>query len=269
GDDGLVYVSRDDGKTWANVTSNIPNFPDWGTVRCIETSTTDAGTAYLVADSHRLSDFRPYLWKTTDFGKTWVSLSDSLPRDEYLHVVRCDPKKKNLLYAGSEQGVWFSRNDGKSWERLKLNLPTVAVHDLVVKGDDLVVGTMGRSIWILDDLTPIREWSSTASAKKAHLFAPPGAIRWRQYGKPAADFDHNALKNPPGAVTFTYYLPSKPAKPISLEILNKDGKRVALLESKEEKNSDEPPDMGAYEGREERKKPLPTKAGINRYAWDL
>src|SRR5262249_16691405 len=113
-DDGLVHVSRDDGKTWTDVTANIPDMPDWGTVRCIEPSLRDAGTVYLVADAHRLGDFKPYLWKTTDFGKTWTKLMDSLPRDEYLHVVRCDPKKKSLLFAGSEQGIWFSRNDGKS-----------------------------------------------------------------------------------------------------------------------------------------------------------
>src|SRR5262249_53631232 len=165
-DDGLVHVTRDDGKTWVNVTANVPGLPDWATIRAIEPSSTDAGTAYLVADAHRLSDFRPYLWKTTDFGKTWVSLTEELPADEYLHVVRCDPKKKGLLYAGGERGLWLSADDGKTWQRLKLNLPTVAVHDIIVKGDDLVLGTMGRSAWILDDLTPIREWGASVKAKK-------------------------------------------------------------------------------------------------------
>jgi photosystem II stability/assembly factor-like uncharacterized protein len=268
-DDGLVHVSRDDGKSWTNVTANLPDLPDWGTIRCIEPSWIEAGTAYLVADAHRLGDFKPYLWKTTDFGKTWSALSKGLPRDEYLHVIRCDPKKKNLLYAGSEQGVWLSRDDGKSWERLKLNLPTVAVHDLVVKGDDLVVGTMGRSIWILDDLAPIRQWSPNIAAKKANLFAPPAAIRWRHHGTPAGDFDRNALQNPPGAALLTYSLAGKPDKPITLEILTKDGKRVALLKSKEDKKTEDPDDVGAYEGREEKKKPLPAKPGVNRYAWDL
>lgn len=268
-DDGLVHVSRDDGKTWTNVTSNMASMPDWGTVRSIEPSPTEAGTAYVVADAHRMSDFRPYLWQTTDFGKTWTSLSDTLPRDEYLHVVRCDPKKKGMLYVGSEQGIWFSRDDGKTWERLKLNLPCVAVHDLVVKDNDLVVGTMGRSIWILDDLTPVREWSPELATRKVNLFPPPPVTRWRPYGTPAGDFDRTALENPPGGAIITYSLAKKPGKPITLEILDAEGKRVALRESKEEKKAEEPTDVGSYGDADDKKKPLPVEPGVNRIAWDL
>ena len=142
-----------------------PASPIRGPWPAIEASRFDAGTAYVVVDAHRLDDMRPYLFKTTDYGKTWRSLSADLPPDVYLHAVREDPKKKGLLYLGTERGVMLSRDDGATWEPLTLNLPTVAVHDLVVKGDDLVVGTHGRSIWILDDLTPIREMSTDVKSK--------------------------------------------------------------------------------------------------------
>src|SRR5262249_31695046 len=151
------HVSRDGGKQWDNVTPSIPGMPEWGTVCCIEPSYFDAGTAYVVVDAHRLDDMRPYLFKTNDYGKTWDKLTAKMPGDVYLHSVREDPKHKGLLFAGTERGVIFSHDDGASWRELKLNLPTVAVHDLVVKDNDLVVGTTGRSIWIFDDLTAIRD----------------------------------------------------------------------------------------------------------------
>lgn len=263
-DDGLVHVSKDDGKTWENVTANVPELPDWGTVTCVEPSPFDAGTAYLVVEAHRMSDFRPHLWATADFGNTWRRLSTGLPANEYLHVVRCDPKKKGQLYVGSERGVWFSANDGAEWHRLRLNLPTVAVHDLVVKGDDLVVGTMGRSIWILDDLTPVREWPAP---KKLHLFTPLPAVRWRLYGTPASDFERSPGQNPPYGAEISYVLPAKPSGVVKLQILDAMGVQVAELESKEEEKKDE--DLGAYGGDQDKKKPIPTAVGVNRVAWDL
>ncbi|HET8623185.1 MAG TPA: glycosyl hydrolase, partial [Gemmatimonadales bacterium] len=160
-DDGLVHVSRDAGKSWTNVTKNVPGLPEWGTVSMIEASPFDAGTAYLVVDAHRLDDMRPYLWKTTDYGRSWKRLGASLPQDVYLHVIREDPARRGLLYAGTERGVSYSTDDGATWQALRLGLPTVAVHDLRVKNNDLVVGTHGRSIWIFDDLTPIREMSAS------------------------------------------------------------------------------------------------------------
>ncbi|HLZ10361.1 MAG TPA: glycosyl hydrolase, partial [Chloroflexota bacterium] len=274
-DDGLVHVSRNDGKTWVNVTPNIAHVPDWGTVCCIEPSPSDGGTAYVVVRDYRMGDFRPYLWKTSDYGKSWVSLTDSdasarsFPSDEYLHVIRCDPAKKGLLYAGSEKGVWFSNDDGKNWRRLRLNLPTVAVHDLVVKNDNLVVGTMGRSAWILDDLAPVREWTPVLAGKKAQLFSPPAATRWRYFHSPAADFARSTGENPPAGALVTYYLGSKPKK-VTLEILDKDGKPITKLESKDEKKDkdekDAPEDLGSYSEHEPRKKPLPIEVGMNRFA---
>src|SRR5262249_6471780 len=153
--------------------------PEWGTVCCIEPSPFSADTAYVVVDAHKLDDMKPYLFRTTDGGKTWQGLSDKLPRNVHLHVVREDPKRKGLLFLGSEKGVLSSTDDGASWQALKLNLPTVGVTDLKVKDNDLVVGTNGRSIWVLDDLTPLREMSPTVAAQDVYLFPARDAIRYR------------------------------------------------------------------------------------------
>src|SRR5262249_30509296 len=146
-------------KKWENVTVGLTKvgLPEWGTVVCIEPSPFDATVAYVVVDAHRLDDRKPYLFKTSDGGKTWKSLTGKMPEDGFLNVVREDPKRRGMLYVGTERGIVFSTDDGTTWERLKLNLPTVRVTDLVVKDDDLVVGTNGRSIWIFDDLTPLRQ----------------------------------------------------------------------------------------------------------------
>jgi photosystem II stability/assembly factor-like uncharacterized protein len=260
-DDGLVHISRDDGKTWSNVTVGIADMPDWGTVQCIEAGRFDGGTAYVVIDNHRMSDFAPHIWKTVDFGKTWKSISEGLPKDEYLHVVREDPKQKNLLYAGSEKSVYFSRDGGSTWKPLQLNLPTVAVHDLQVKIDDLVVGTMGRSIWILDDLTAVRQ------TKAGALYPPRTVYRWRYFGALTVPQDKSAGDNPPKGALIFFHLPKKPSKPATLEILDAAGKRVTLFESKnkEEKDNEEGEDAAP----KPKKLSLPIDKGLNRVVWDL
>jgi photosystem II stability/assembly factor-like uncharacterized protein len=172
-DDGLVHVTRDGGRNWTLVSASMPGFPEWGTISLIEPSPFAAATAYVVVDAHRLDDMRPYLYKTDDYGGTWRRLDAKLPQDVYLHAVREDPAKRGQLYLGTERGVMFSSDDGVTWRALRLNLPTVAVHDLVVKGDDLVVGTHGRSIWILDDLQPVREFTDRIAKTPVHLFPSP------------------------------------------------------------------------------------------------
>lgn len=292
-DDGLVHVSTDGGQNWKNVTKNIPGIPEWGTVSCIEASRFQAGTAYIVVDNHRLDDMKPYLYKTTDYGQTWESLSGKLPSDVYLHVVREDPKKQGGLFVGTERGVAYSTDGGAMWQQLKLNLPTVAVHDLVVKGDDLVVGTNGRSIWILDDLTPIRELSETTN-KDIHLFTSLPAIRWRYHGPVSSVGDQGVGKNPPEGAILHYFLKQKPKNPITLEILDGSGAVVQTFKSKkkdEDKEEKETPVRAAAEkdqilppleededeGSEDdpdrsysSKKPkLTTDPGVHRLAWDL
>jgi photosystem II stability/assembly factor-like uncharacterized protein len=266
-DDGLVHVSQDQSYTWKNVTSNVPDIPDWGSVWCIEASPHAEATAYLVVDAHRLDDYQPHLWKTNDFGESWVEITNGLPSDEYVRVVREDPKKKGHLYVGTERQVWHSPDAGKSWHPLKLNMPTVAVSDLVIKDDDLVVGTQGRSIWILDDLTPIREWSKAVENKSAHAFSSAAAIRWHRHGS-VSDIQHvGPGDNPPTGVTISYYLKDKAKKPLMLEVLNEKNVRVAKIDAKEKKPGVDEEDDDA--NTEPIKIEMPGDKGINRLTWDL
>jgi photosystem II stability/assembly factor-like uncharacterized protein len=264
-DDGLVHVTRDDGKQWTNVTGAMPGFPEWGTVSAIETSPFDAATAYVVVDAHRMDDTRPYLYKTSNYGTSWRRLDGGLPRDEYLHVVREDPSKKGLLYVGTERGVMFSSDDGNHWERLQLNLPTVPVHDLAVKDDDLVVGTHGRSIWILDDLQPIREMNETIAAAAVHLFPVADATRWRFGGGSYAD-RHARFDNPPAGATIYYFLEDKPQGELRIDILAADGRVVRSLSSVPRE-----PDYSSEEDDPEdfKKAALAVEPGVQRAVWDL
>jgi hypothetical protein len=263
-DDGLVHVTRDGGAHWGDVTPNLRGLPEWATISLIEPSPRDAGSAYVVADAHRLDDMHPYLWKTTDYGQSWRSLAKSLPADLYLHAVREDPAREGLLYAGTERGVWYSTDDGESWKALPLQMPPAAVHDLVVKGNDLVVGTHGRSVWIFDDLTPIREWSPAMGSERVHLFTPSPAIRWRYdvAGKTAGRSD-----NPPAGAVIYYYLKDKPGKEVTLTVTDADGRVVRTLRS-----TAEPPDapQGDPDGYAEAPKPdLAVDPGVQRAVWDF
>ncbi len=268
-DDGYVHVKRNGGE-WANVTDNIKDIPEWGTVRCIEPSPAAAGTAYLVVDAHRLDDTKPYLWKTADFGKTWTRLTKNLPGDDYLHVVRCDPRKEGVLYLGTETGVRYSTDDGATWRKLKLNLPTVAVSDLKVKGDALVLGTNGRSAWILDDLTPVREMSDEVLKKDVHLFAVPPATAWHLGHKLDEKFFGKGFENPPPGALVTYFLKEGTRRKIKLNVLDKNGDRVRTLSSEEEDPPARPvPDEGDYSKPRPKPVRLPREPGLHRVFWDL
>lgn len=266
-DDGLVHVSQDASYTWKNVTANVPELPDWGSVWCIEASPHDEATAYLVVANHRMDDYRPHVWKTTDFGETWTKIVEDLPNDEFVRVVRADPKKRGHLYLGTDKQVWHSDDGGLSWDPLKLNMPTVAVTDLVIKDNDLVVATQGRSIWILDDLTPIREWSKAIKDKNGHAFTPPPVLRWSRHGS-VSDLQNVATgDNPPDGATVSYYLKEK-AKTLVLEVLNDKNQRIVRLEAKEKK-----PGKDDDEDEDDKTDPIkieiPGDKGINRVTWDL
>jgi len=264
-DDGLVHISRNNGIRWQNVIAQIPDLPDWATIRCIETSPTVAGTAYLVADAHRLDDYRPYVWKTTDHGQTWEKIIEGLDPDVYAHVIREDPKKPGTLYLGTERGVMISRDAGSTWKPLQLNLPTVAVHGIVVKDNDLVLGTMGRGIWILDDLTAIRDWKD--NLKSPTLFPMQPATRWRYNGHVSAHHEKGAGDNPPKGAVIDYYLKDDAKKPITIEILDAAGKRVIKFDGKDfTKKDDEEHEDPLLEPR---RPEVPAKAGVNRFVWDL
>ena len=174
-DDGLIQLTQDEGKTWTNVTPK--DMPEWSRISQIDASPFDAGTAYVAVDRHQFDDLHPYIYKTSDYGKTWTKLGTGIPDTMFVRVVREDPKKRGLLYAGTEQGVFVSFDDGANWRSLKLNLPTAPVHDLIVKDDDLVVATHGRAFWILDDLSPLRQYSDEIARKEAFLYTPATAYR--------------------------------------------------------------------------------------------
>jgi photosystem II stability/assembly factor-like uncharacterized protein len=264
-DDGRVHLTRDAGKTWHEVTGGMAGAPQLGTVSVIEPSTFDAATAYVVIDNHRLDDNRPYVYKTADYGKSWKALHGSLPADVYLHVVREDPTRRGQLYLGTERGVMFSTDDGTTWRSLKLNLPTVAVHDLAVKDDDLVVGTHGRSIYVLDDLQPVRKAAEVMTLSDAHLFPVADATRWRS-GDGHWASKYGSYSNPPAGASISYFLKEKQKGEVKIEILDAANRLVRTLSSvpRESDKSDDEDDT-----KDLKKAALPDGEGVQQVNWDL
>lgn len=235
-------------------------------VSLIEASPHDAGTAYLAIDRHRLDDLRPYVYRTADYGKTWSKITSGIPENSIVHAVREDPQKKGLLYAGTETGVMVSFDDGTRWQPLQLNLPTTPIHDLVVKNDDLVVATHGRSFWILDDITPLRQASAQVAAGPAYLFKP--RLTYRTHMTQGLTMERPVGENPPPGVIIYYYLKTAPKEneEVKLEILDHRGKVVRTYSSKKPLE-EEPP--SEFEEAVKPKEQLPTDAGLNRFMWDL
>jgi photosystem II stability/assembly factor-like uncharacterized protein len=260
-DDGLLHVTPDDGQHWSKVT---PKMPEWSTVSIIDASPHDGNTAYVAVDRHKLDDFKPYIFKTKDLGKTWSTIVRGIPDGAYVHAVREDPKRKGLLYAGTELGVLVSFDDGANWQPLQLNLPVTPIHDLVIKDDDLVVATHGRSFWVLDDLTPLRQVNAQAAVADVILYQPQTAVRL-QYPE---EFDKRQPvgDNPPPGAIINYYFKTAPKEEVSLDILDASGKLVRHLSSKEKKEGEQPPE---WPDRVERVKTIPANEGMNRFAWDL
>ncbi|MFM7149124.1 MAG: WD40/YVTN/BNR-like repeat-containing protein, partial [Gemmataceae bacterium] len=267
-DDGKIHITRNGGKDWNDVTRALQaaGAPEWGTITCIESSPFDSATAFLVMDAHRLDDPRPLLFMTSDFGNTWKSIVGDLKDSGFLQVIREDPKNKNLLFLGSETGLFLSRDAGNSWTRLKLNFPRVRVTDLLVKDDDLVVATNGRSLWILDDLTALRIPEKQWRDNPLHLFPPQEAYRYRRSGRSRPDHPMASGKNPDKGVAITYYIKKRPEKELFLEIVDSQGKVVRKLTSKK----DEPETSDLDSPEEGYKSPvLPTSPGLHRISWDL
>jgi hypothetical protein len=260
-DDGLVQVSTDDGAHWANVS---PRMPEWSTVDLIEASPHDAGAAYVAVDRHKLDDIKPYIYKTGDTGKTWVAITTGLPEGAVVHAVREDPKRRGLLFAGTELGVFVSFDDGGHWQPLQLNLPVSPVHDLVVKDDDLVAATHGRAFWLLDNLTPLRQVNPQLASADSILYQPQTAISLNY----PTEFDRRQPvgENPPPGAMIDYYFKAAPKDEVTLDILDSQGKLVRHLSSKEKKENDQPPE---WPDRVETPKTIPAAEGMNRFAWDL
>ncbi len=247
--DGLVQLTRDGGATWTNLTANLPGLPAWGTIANIEPSRFDTATAYLTVDGHQVNNRDPWIYKTSDYGKSWRLLTAGIPRTplSYTHIVREDPVRRGLLYAGTEGGLYVSFDDGEKWQPLQTNLPHAPVYWIVVQEhfSDLVVATYGRGIWILDDITPLRELAPPVTTKDAHLFAPRAAYRLRGVeGTFAVAYDPSAGQNPPSGASINYWLKSEAKDSVSLSVLDGTGKVVR-----------------SFKG--------PAKAGINRVWWDF
>lgn len=250
-DDGNVQVTFNGGQSWTNVAPNVPGIPAGSPVSHVEPSRTSPQTAYIAFDRHLLDDYRPHIFKTTDGGKTWSAIASNLPANAYVHIVREDPKNPSLLYAGTELGLYASWDGGAAWQPLLLkNLPKVAIHDILIhpRENDLILGTHGRSIMILDDIAPLQQFTAEIAARPAYLFEPRHAWRYstpmRSYG--LADKSYSG-PNPPYGAILSYYLKEKAADktPLKLEILDASGQVIRAIEK------------------------LPREAGVQRVAWDL
>lgn len=256
-DDGLVHLTKDGGKHWTDITPK--QLPQWSRVNLIEPSPDDAGTAYMAADLHFSDDFRPMIFKTTDFGKTWTMIVNGLPANDYVHSVRLDPKRKGLLYAGTERGIYISFDDGGHWQSLQLNLPPTPIYDTTVHGDSLAVATHGRAFWMIDDIAPLREASAAVASSDVHLYTPALAWRERAGGRgPGAGAALNAAQNPPAGAVIDYYLQSAPPEPITLEILDPQQEVVRKFTQKHGGEENGGPDAQ-----------LPAHAGLNRFIWNF
>ena len=265
-DDGLIQLTRDEGKTWTNVTPK--DLAEWSRISLIEASPHDAGAAYVAVDRHQNDDLAPYIYKTADYGATWSRITAGIPDGSFVRAVREDPKRKGLLYAGTERGVFVSFDDGAHWRSLQINLPIVPVHDLVVKNDDLVLATHGRAFWILDDVSPLRQFADSVVAEDVHLYQPATAYRVHAGDAPEhLTFDG---KNPPhGAVIYYYFkkAPKPEAKPgeVTIEILDASGTVVRKFSSNKTEPLEEPLDPDDKKPE----KQIKPEDGLNRFVWDL
>jgi photosystem II stability/assembly factor-like uncharacterized protein len=270
---GLIKVTKDHGVTWDDVT--MPNPPPAGTqVSTIDASHQDPATAYVSMDAHAIGDMTPYIYRTHDYGKTWTRISNGLatnqPHGSFVRVVRADTKRSGLLFAGTESSVYVSLDDGDNWQSLMLNLPTTAFRDMVIKDNDLVVGTYGRSVWILDDFSPLRQITAAVAAEPAHLFKPADAYRVRRNINAGTPFPPEIPHgdNPPlGAVVY-YHLGSKPTGDITLDISDKAGRVVRHMSSAPIAPYPDPPPR-LPDWWLEHPKPMPTEIGTNRINWNL
>src|SRR5581483_332286 len=252
--DGLVHVTRDGGGRWTNVTPSIPNLPPWGTVSSIEPSHFDNGAAYIAVDLHQVNNRDPFVYKTTDYGATWTSVAGDLPKSvhSYAHCLREDPVRKGLLYLGTENGLYFSVDDGAHWLPLQTGLPRAPLHWITVQEtfNDLVVATYGRGFFILDDITPLRQLTPAIQSSKAHLFTPRPAYRLRAITEPMTmPDDATEGTNAPDGTPIAFWLSAAPPKdakePVTIAIKDEAGDTVRTIEAKE------------------------AHAGINRVWWDL
>ncbi len=252
-DDGLLHLTRDGGKNWTNVTP--PDMPEWMQINSIEPHPTEKGGLYIAGTRYKSDDFKPYLYKTTDYGATWQAINNGIDRKHFTRVVRADPLRSGLLFAGTESGLYVSVDDGENWETFQCNLPTVPITDMVIKDGDLVVATQGRSFWVLDDLSLVRQWNPAIQKKLMHLFSSRPAYRMRGggSGKPSL----TAGQNISAGVPFQIYLKEAvdEEQPIHLIVTDAQDAQLAVFSTKPDK--------------ELKEKKLDLSPGMNRVNWDM
>jgi photosystem II stability/assembly factor-like uncharacterized protein len=268
-DDGNIQMTSDGGKNWQNVTP--PALTPWSKVTQIEASHFDANEAFAAVDRHRLDDLKPYIYVTHNSGKSWQEITNGIPVGSYINVIREDPVRRGLLYAGTETGIFISFNDGAQWQPLKLNMPTVPIRDIKVHGEDLVVATHGRAFWILDDITPLRQASAQVANSTGYLFKPE--IAWRI--RPGSDegtplpAEVPAGENPPDGAILDYYLKSAPQGPVTLEIFDSNGKLVRRYSSADHFPPINPKVLDIPASWVHPPEALSAVPGMHRFIWDL
>lgn len=247
-DDGLIHVSKDGGQNWSNVTP--PAAGQWMMWNCVETDPFVKGKAYFVGTKYKSDDFTPYIFKTEDYGKTWVKITNGIPANSFTRCLRADKKVKGLLYAGTEYGMYISYDDGANWKSFQLNLPMVPITDLTIKENDLIVATQGRSFWVIDDLTVIQQKSAAIAGKTLHVFDVNDTYRYEGYQNTNA---RNAGMNPPAGVVINYYLKNvTDSSKLSIEILDKNKKTIKTF---------------ATTAAEKEK--IEISKGMNQFVWDM
>jgi photosystem II stability/assembly factor-like uncharacterized protein len=267
-DDGLIHLTTNGGSRWRDVTP--PDLTPWAKVSIIDASHFDEETAYAAINTFRLDDLRPHIYRTHDSGKTWQHITNGIPDGGIVNVVREDPKRKGLLFAGTETAVFVSFNDGDDWQPLRLNMPATSIRDLIIKDDDVAVATHGRSFWILDDITPLRQLEQKVVDAPAHLFKPQDAwrFRWNKNTDTPLPQEEPAGQNPPDGATIHYYLKSEAQGGVSIDILDSSKKLVRRFTSED---APEPPVEGRnipdYWIRPSRV--VSARAGLHRFVWDL
>ncbi|MEZ4944950.1 MAG: glycosyl hydrolase [Cyclobacteriaceae bacterium] len=253
-DDGLIHVTKDGGKNWENVTP--PMMPEWGMVNSVDFDPHVKGGAYVAVTRYKIGDYKPYLFKTKDYGKTWTQITDGIPAEHFTRVVRVDPKRAGLLYAGTEAGMYISFDDGASWKPFQLNLPIVPITDLTIKNDNLIAATQGRSIWLIDDITPLHQLNDAVASSGTHLFKPLPSYRMNGgQGGGWNPVPSNHGMNHPNGVMVHYYLKDTAKTTASLEIMEMNGTLIKKFATKPNKKAKE--------------ELLKIKPGMNRHIWNM
>jgi len=271
-DDGVVYITRDGGRNWSKITP--PGVPDFGRVSLIDASPHNPGGAYVAVKNYQNDDRKPYIFKTADYGKTWTKIVNGIPENDFVHAVREDPVKAGLLFAGTEHGIYVSFDDGGQWQSIRQNLPDVQVSDLLIQGNDLVIATHGRSFYIMDDITPLRQLTPAISTEDAHLFRPPAAqrnvsqARIDYYLAKAADKVQIDILDDKGQVvrSFTGTADNQPGRG------GRGGRGRGGADAAPDEAGAAPDDAGGGGGggRGRGGNPVPAiKAGLNRFTWDM